>query len=90
MLDGAASEVYGVADFGAGPIQTPRFSVSGLAITSLDKVFIFQDYQFQLNRLGAEFDNISITAVPEPAEAALLVAGLALLSWRMRRGLGVR
>lgn len=93
VLDGAAGQVYGIADFGTGPIETPHFSVSGAAIAALDKVMIFQDYQINRNRLGAEFDNISITAIPavsEPGGVALLVAGLALLSWRMRQRSGGR
>lgn len=85
VLDGAAGEAYGIADFGSGPIQTPRFGVAGAAVAALNKVMIFQDYQVNENRLGAEFDNIAITAVPEPGEVTLLATGLALIYWRKRR-----
>lgn len=89
VLAGAVNEVYGIADFGSGPIETPHFVVTGSAIAALNKVVLFQDYQINVNRLGAEFDNLSITAVPEPAEVSLLLAGLALIYTRVQRRIRV-
>jgi hypothetical protein len=34
---------------------------------------------------GAAFDAVNVSPVPEPAPAALLLAGLGVLAWRRRQ-----
>ena len=37
------------------------------------------------DQIGGSIDNVSVTAVPEPGMAALLLAGLGLVGWQARR-----
>jgi len=76
ILDGKTNEVYGTADFGSGIIQTPHFAVSDAALSALNNVLMFQDYQTNAGRLGAEFDNISVSNVPIPTAFWLFGSGM--------------
>jgi hypothetical protein len=59
-------------------------SVAGVfAGTSVEQVVIFND-NFQLGGETADFDNLSVTLIPEPASLGLL-AGLAPMALRRRR-----
>jgi hypothetical protein len=65
VVDGPAGEVYGIYDFGEGPVETPHCSISAEQIAKLDVVEIFVDYRYPTYKwLGGEFDNIVVaTAV---------------------------
>jgi len=80
VIDGPANETYGIIEGAAlGRIETAHRAVSVAQIESLDAVSMFVDNN--LNREGAEYDNLLL--VPEPTTLSLLaLGGLALLRRR--------
>jgi hypothetical protein len=102
VLDGAAGEVYGVYDFGAGAVETTHYAVSAARIAAIDQVFGYFDFRsahpggtFASTGRGTQFgaaqwDNISVTgtfdAVPEPGMAGLLALAVGGIGFARRRG----
>ncbi len=86
VIDGPAGEVYGRYNpNGAGFTETAHYLISPAMIASLDTVHMKIDYQTNLSRGVAEFDNISVQAVPEPSTYALLFGLAALMGTAIRR-----
>ncbi|WP_300340871.1 hypothetical protein [Accumulibacter sp.] len=87
VIDGVANGVYGVYDFGGGPLQTPHYAVTDAQIATLNEVGVEFDFR---GTLGPEldnprvFDNVS-AVVPEPGSALLVAAPLGLLGFNRRR-----
>jgi hypothetical protein len=86
VIDAPAGEVYGRYNpNGAGFTETAHYAISPTMITSIDAVTLQIDYQTNGSRGVAEFDNISVQAVPEPSTYAMLF-GLAALVGAAIRG----
>ena len=88
VVDGVANEVYGIYDFGGGPLQTPHYAITDVQIATLNEVGVVFD--FRSGTRGAELDNLRVfdnisTAVPEPGTAVLVSASLGLLGFARRR-----
>lgn len=86
VVDGVANEVYGVYDFGSGPLQTPHYAVTDAQIATLNEVGVEFDFR---GTLGPELDNLRVfddvaSAVPEPGTALLAAASLGLLGFARR------
>lgn len=84
VLDGVSNELYGIANFGGPDLFTPKYSISDSQIASLSTLTVFQDYQFNIGRQGAAFDNVlassAVASVPEPNTYVLFFLSLAALS----------
>lgn len=86
VIDGPAGEVYGRYNpNGAGFTETAHYAISPTMITSIDAVTLQIDYQTNGGRGVAEFDNISVQAVPEPSTYAMLFGLAALVGAGIRR-----
>ena len=86
VIDGPAGQVYGRYNpNGAGFTQTASYAISPAMIASIDATILFIDYQTNVSRGVAEFDNISVQAVPEPSTYALLFGLAALVGTAIRR-----
>lgn len=86
VVDGIANEVYGVYDFGGGPLQTPHYAVTDAQIATLNEVGVHFDFR---GTLGPELDNLRVfdnvaAAVPEPGTALLIAASLGLFGFARR------
>ena len=78
-LDTGASETF---EFVSAAVPTLRSVNSSLA--GNDPLALDCDYRMASGTVGLEV----LTPVPEPAPAALLLAGLATLAWRLRQRCG--
>ncbi len=68
VVNGAANEIFGIYDFGAGPKETPHFNITPEQIKSLNTVAISADFRAPTTStplgsqyIGGEFDNILVT-----------------------------
>lgn len=68
-----------------GTVTGPTASTADLqgVLSSLSALRIRGDYRQSIDATG--LDNVVLSAVPEPASAALLAAGALLVGWRARR-----
>jgi len=80
VLDGTRNKQWGTYDFGFGVQKTPESDISALDIGALDHVHVYVDYRSQSFSLrGAEFDNLSLTVVPELESSGVGIAGFLLI-----------
>lgn len=72
-------------DWTVGTVSGPAASTADLqgVLSSLGALRIRGDYRQSIDATG--LDNVVLSAVPEPASAALLAAGALLVGWRARR-----
>jgi hypothetical protein len=85
IIDPINLEVYGAANLGSGPLETPHYPIIPDRFLNISGVSLEQDYRLG----GAEFDNIvlSATPIPEPATVFLLGSCLVgLAGFRKRLG----
>lgn len=71
IIDPLNLEVYGIANFGSGSLETPRYPIILDRFFNIDGVSVEQDYRLG----GAEFDNINLASAPVP-EPPIADAGL--------------
>jgi hypothetical protein len=61
VADGIANRIYGIYDFGSGPMETPHYSVSHADIAALQFAGVYVDqHAVTLNATGAEIDNLTV------------------------------
>lgn len=92
----AHSPVAGIGDFYAGmlhPVIAPQAPIDQVSEAQNRQTMVVGNYMPGVTVLGlrangggvAEFDNLSIAAVPEPGTYALLIGGLAIDGAMVRR-----
>ncbi|MBI1787008.1 MAG: hypothetical protein HYR60_05570 [Acidobacteria bacterium] len=91
VFDGAADQVYGRYDLGAGFLETAHFALTDSVHSALSRVELLEDFR---GTYGAEIDNILVAtqgaSVPEPASLAFVITSLVCCAlgrvrWRSRR-----
>jgi len=80
-LDYANQNFWGVFDNGSSIITTPFMSFTGTpALTSLG---VYEDKRWDSK--GTDFDNFTISSVPEPEEWAMMLLGAGMVAFQVKR-----
>ncbi|MCX7109085.1 MAG: hypothetical protein NTX45_02935 [Proteobacteria bacterium] len=80
-LDYANQKFWGVFDNGSSIVTTPFMSFTGTpALTSLG---IWEDKRW--GSKGTDFDNFTISSVPEPDEWAMMLLGAGMVAFQVKR-----